>query len=58
MVAVFPNGAFRRLSSLTNVHGRGALLAYDGIYHVGGCAANLPNCLIISKDPSTWWALY
>ncbi|XP_074979465.1 overexpressed in colon carcinoma 1 protein isoform X2 [Caretta caretta] len=27
-----------RLSSLTNVHGRGALLAHDGIYHIGGCA--------------------
>ncbi|CAM4563792.1 unnamed protein product [Lepidochelys olivacea] len=26
------------LSSLTNVHGRGALLAHDGIYHIGGCA--------------------
>ncbi|XP_077674605.1 mitochondrial inner membrane protease subunit 1 isoform X3 [Eretmochelys imbricata] len=27
-----------RLSSLANVHGRGALLAHDGIYHIGRCA--------------------
>ncbi|CAM5148623.1 unnamed protein product [Eretmochelys imbricata] len=29
---------FLELSSLTNVNGRGALLAHDGIYHIGGCA--------------------
>ncbi|XP_065448622.1 leucine zipper protein 2 isoform X3 [Chrysemys picta bellii] len=27
-----------RLSCLANVHGRGALLAHDGIYHIGRCA--------------------
>ncbi|XP_073175151.1 SWI/SNF-related matrix-associated actin-dependent regulator of chromatin subfamily D member 1 isoform X1 [Lepidochelys kempii] len=32
------NHLVERLCSLTNVHGRGALLAHDGIYHIGGCA--------------------
>ncbi|XP_073165519.1 breast carcinoma-amplified sequence 4 isoform X2 [Lepidochelys kempii] len=39
-----------RLSSLTNVHGRGALLAHDGIYHIGGCADFCPTDKHIEKS--------
>ncbi|XP_073217421.1 A-kinase anchor protein 14 isoform X2 [Lepidochelys kempii] len=41
-----------RLSSLTNVHGGGALLAHDGIYHIGGCA------VICTREWKTYSVVY
>ncbi|XP_048688013.1 overexpressed in colon carcinoma 1 protein isoform X3 [Caretta caretta] len=39
-----------RLSSLTNVHGRGALLAHDGIYHIGGCAGTAGTAKDVTEE--------